>query len=231
MKIQGLRKTGIRLPSKRLTTTILVSALFLAGCLESVPPPDGGGLAADVSDNSAPKISGNPQEVAVMSNAYAFQPSAADDDGDTLTFNIRNKPAWASFDAASGALKGIPQFGDVGTYEGIEISVSDGAARASLPAFSIAVSMDALGSVTLEWLPPQSNTDGSSASDLAGYVIYWGTEPGNYDQQLRIDNVGLTAYVVDGLRPATYFFTATAFNEAGIESEYSNEVERMVVVN
>lgn len=166
-----------------------------------------------------------------MSNAYAFRPSASDDDGDSLTFSIRNKPAWATFDTRTGTLGGTPQFGDVGSYAGIEISVSDGNARASLPAFSIAVSLDEPGSVTLEWLPPQSNTDGSSASDLAGYVIYWGTAPGEYDQQLRIDNVGLTAYVVDGLRPATYYFTATAFNAAGVESDYSNEVERLVVVN
>ena len=208
-----------------------MTAAILTGCLESASPPGGGGVGAGIGDNSAPQISGSPEQVAIMSNAYAFRPTAADDDGDALTFNIRNKPAWASFDAVTGKLEGVPQFGDVGTYEGIEISVSDGSATASLPAFSIAVSMDALGSVTLEWMPPQSNTDGSSASDLAGYVIYWGTEPGEYDQQLRIDNVGLTAYVVDGLQPATYYFTATAFNAAGIESDYSNEVERLVVVN
>jgi hypothetical protein len=206
-------------------------AALLTGCLESEAPPGGGGLAAGLGDNEAPQISGSPQQVAVMSNAYLFRPSASDADGDTLTFSIRNKPAWASFDAATGQLEGIPQFGDVGTYDGIDISVSDGAATASLPRFSIAVSRNELGSVTLEWLPPQSNTDGSVASDLSGYVIYWGTEPGTYDQQLRIDNVGLTAYVVDSLRPATYYFTATAFNSAGIESDFSNEVTRSVVVN
>ena len=231
MKVQGPGKTGTRCPSKRLTKTVLLTAALLTGCLESASPPQGGGEAAGISDNTAPKIAGKPLEVAVMSDAYAFQPTASDDDGDTLTFSIRNKPSWASFDAVTGKLEGIPQFGDVGTYEGIEISVSDGTALASLPAFSIAVSQNELGSVTLEWMPPQSNTDGSFASDLAGYVIYWGTEPGVYDQQVRIENVGLTAYVVDGLRPATYYFTATAFNAAGTESDYSNEVERTVVVN
>ena len=119
----------------------------------------------------------------------------------------------------------------MGTYADIVISVSDGNATASLPAFSVVVSQDGLGSVTLEWVPPQSNTDGSYAGDLAGYVIYWGTESGNYDQQVRVDNVGLTAYVVDGLKPAGYFFTATAFNSAGVESDYSNEVARVVVIN
>ncbi len=165
-----------------------------------------------------------------MSNTYGFLPLASDADGDALTFSIRNKPAWASFDTATGELAGIPQFDDVGAYEDIEISVSDGAAMASLPVFSLAVSLDEPGSVTLEWMPPQANTDGSSASDLSGYVIYWGTEPGEYEQQVRIDNVGLTAYVVDGLPPAVYYFTATAFNAAGVESDYSNEVERPVVV-
>jgi hypothetical protein len=207
-------------------------AAFLTGCLESVPPPSGGGVAATVDgNNSKPQIFGDPQDVAITSDAYAFAPSAADADGDTLSFSIRNKPSWASFDTETGRLAGIPQFGDVGTYEGIVISVSDGSATASLPAFSIAVSQDGLGSVTLEWLPPESNTDGSYAGDLAGYVIYWGTEPGNYDQQVRIDNVGLTAYVVDSLEPSTYYFTATAFNSAGVESDFSNEVVRSVVLN
>jgi hypothetical protein len=166
-----------------------------------------------------------------MSEAYSFTPGSSDDDGDPLNFSIRNKPAWAAFDAATGRLRGIPQFGDVGTYVDIVISASDGRATASLPPFSIAVSRDELGSVTLEWVPPQANTDGSYAGDLAGYVIYWGTEPGNYEQTVRIDNVGLTAYVLDSLRPATYYFAATAFNSAGIESGFSNEVTRSVVVN
>ena len=80
------------------------------------------------------------------------------------------------------------------------------------------------GTVTVTWLAV-------SAGDLAGYVIYWGTKTGNYDSQVRIDNVGLTAYVVDSLPPATYYFAATAFNSAGVESGYSNEVVRKVVVN
>jgi hypothetical protein len=223
----------MRLPETLGRTHImLAAAVLMTGCLGSEPPPGGGGLAAGIdSDNTAPQIGGSPQFVAVMNDAYLFRPSASDADGDTLTFSIRNKPAWASFDAATGRLEGVPQFGDVGNYEGIEVSVSDGAAIASLPRFSIAVSRDALGAITLEWMPPQVNTDGSVASDLAGYVIYWGTEPGNYDQQVRIDNVGLTAYVVDSLRPATYYFTATAFNSAGVESDFSNEVLRSVVVN
>jgi hypothetical protein len=213
------------------TVLLIVIIVLLSGCSGSSGSPGPDDLSAGPSDNDAPKISGEPQTVAVTGDAYVFAPSATDDDGDLLTFSIRNKPSWASFDTTTGHLEGMPQFDDVGTYEGIVVSVSDGRGSASLPPFSIAVSRDELGSVTLEWLPPQSNEDGSYADDLAGYVIYWGTEPGNYDEQVRIENVGLTAYVVDGLRPATYFFAATVFNSSGVESGYSNEVERSVVVN
>jgi hypothetical protein len=94
------------------------------------------------TDNNAPKISGDPQQLAIMSEAYVFTPSSSDADGDSLTFTIRNQPPWAAFDAVTGRLQGIPQLGDVGTYEDIVISVSDGLMTASLPAFSIKVRSD-----------------------------------------------------------------------------------------
>lgn len=219
--------------TRGLGNSVLIIATIglLSGCGGSSSSSGGGGQPAAGGNNHAPTIAGNPGLTAVMSDAYVFAPLATDEDGDTLSFSIRNLPAWATFDSETGRLEGVPQFGDVGSYDDIVISVSDGSAAASLPAFSIAVSQDVLGSVTLEWLPPQSNTDGSYAGDLAGYVIYWGTESGSYDEQVRIENVGLTAYVVDGLSPDTYYFTATAFNSAGAESDFSNEVVRSVVVD
>lgn len=218
---------------KGIGNTVLLFALvtLLSGCPGSSGTSGGGDSSVAPGDNDAPKISGRPEQVAVMNQAYTFTPSSSDTDGDPLTFSVANRPSWATFDAVSGRLEGIPQPGDAGTYGDIMISVSDGNATASLPAFSIVVSEDGLGSVTLEWLPPETNTDGSYAGDLAGYFIYWGTEPGSYDQQVRIDNVGLTSYVLESLRPATYFIAATAFNSAGIESAFSNELERLVVIN
>jgi len=89
--------------------------------------------------NTAPTISGSPAGSVVAGNSYSFQPIASDADGDTLSFSIANKPAWASFDATSGRLSGTPDNGDAGTYGNIQISVSDGAETASLAAFSITV--------------------------------------------------------------------------------------------
>ena len=83
-------------------------------------------------------------------------------------------------------------------------------------------------SVTLSWQPPTQNSDGSPLTDLAGYNIYVGTSSNSYDMQIQIDNPGLSTYVVENLDPATYYFSATAFNSSGMESGFSEEVVRVV---
>jgi hypothetical protein len=85
------------------------------------------------------------------------------------------------------------------------------------------------GSVTLSWQPPTENADGSPLTDLSGYNIYVGVAPNTYDyMEIRLDNPGLTAYVVDNLDPGTYYFAATALNSSGVESTFSGEVVRTV---
>jgi len=95
--------------------------------------------------NDAPTISGMPATTVVEKATYSFTPTASDVDvGDVLTFSIVNKPSWASFDPATGALTGTPSNADVGTTTGIVITVTDNAnASASLPAFDLEVVIDA----------------------------------------------------------------------------------------
>jgi hypothetical protein len=80
------------------------------------------------------------------------------------------------------------------------------------------------GSVTLTWEPPTENADGTPLMDLSGYNIYVGTQSDSYDfREIRLENPGLTAYVVENLPPGSYYFAATAFNSAGVESSFSGE--------
>ncbi len=91
--------------------------------------------------NDAPTISGAPSTSVAQGSAYSFTPTASDvDTGDSLTFGITNKPTWASFNTATGALTGTPTNDDVGTVSNIVISVSDGTASDSLAAFNVTVS-------------------------------------------------------------------------------------------
>ncbi len=67
------------------------------------------------------------------------QPYADDADGDSLAFEIENQPGWTTFDENNGALTGIPDEADVGTYDKIQISVTDGKHLVQGPAFRVVV--------------------------------------------------------------------------------------------
>jgi hypothetical protein len=178
--------------------------------------------------NRAPTISGSPPLTAREGQAYAFTPTAADPDGNPLSFSITNRPSWASFNAANGALTGTPGIGTVGTYSGITIRVSDGIATASLPTFSIGVQQVAMGSATLHWQAPSTRTDGSPLTNLAGYRIRYGTAAGSYPNLIQIPSGGITSAVVENLPPATYYFVVSAYDTTGAESVNTSPVSKTI---
>jgi hypothetical protein len=219
---------------KRATCVVLLlGATILSGCLSgesSVVSGTSAGSRATGSDpsNSVPIISGSPNAAVVVGDTYSFTPSASDPDGDALTFSIINKPGWASFNTSNGRLSGQALLGDVGDYNDIRISVSDGDASTRLTPFSITVSQAALGSISLSWSAPTQNTDGTALTNLAGYVLYYGQSSGDYNKTVPIDNPSISTYVIENLVPDTYYFVATAVNTAGIESDYSGEAVKTV---
>ena len=185
-------------------------------------------ITVSPAPNRPPTISGTPTTSVLQGTPYSFAPAASDPDGNPLTFAIVNRPTWATFDTQTGRLQGTPGATHVGTTAGIVITVSDGSASASLPAFSIAVQAIAFGSATLTWMPPTTNTDGSPLTNLAGYRIHWGTTPGNYSSSVTVMNAGLTSYVVESLTPNTYYFSVTAINSSGAESGFSNTASKTI---
>lgn len=178
--------------------------------------------------NAPPAISGTPPSAVTANTAYDFTPVASDADNDPLTFSVVGLPSWATFNSSTGRISGTPGDAHVGTYTGIAITVSDGQDSATLGPFSVTVEAVSLGSATLSWQPPTQNEDGTALTDLAGYTIYWGTTPGSYTESVTINNPGLTTYVVENLAPGTYEFVATAFNAAGVESQFSNTATKTV---
>ena len=180
------------------------------------------------SANTAPVISGVPGTSVKPARWYKFEPQASDANGHALTFTVQNKPSWANFEAGTGKLYGRPGWGDVGNFSDIRISVTDGIATRSLPAFSILVADAGSASVTLIWTPPTENTDGSPLLDLAGYRILYGTSPGNYPLAIDVNNPGLSTYVIVDLLPDTYYFVMTAVNSNGVESSPSSMVQKTV---
>jgi len=132
-------------------------------------------------DNNAPTVSGTPVTSVQVAQDYSFQPTAADADGDALTWSIQNKPSWATFSASSGSLSGTPASADAGNYSNIVLSVSDGKASVSLPAFGIAVLAGANNAPTITGTPATVATTGvaytfqptgaDADNDTLGYSI------------------------------------------------------------
>lgn len=84
------------------------------------------------------------------------------------------------------------------------------------------------GFAILQFTPPTRNVDGSVLTDLVAYKFYWGTEPGNYTQSVRVDDPSISSYTLNGLAPNTYYFAATAINSEGTESRFSNMAVKVV---
>ncbi len=222
----------------RNAASLVAALLILTGCSNSDQSTTGStnssASPSSVSQSSAspssasPTISGQPITALNAGTAYMFLPTASDTNGATLTFAIQNKPSWAIFNASTGELAGTPEASDVGSYNGIEISVNNGAATSALPAFSINVTQSSNGSATLSWIPPTTNTNGTPLTNLSGYRIYYGTSSSSLKQSVQITNSGISSYVIDNLSPATWYFTVVSYNNENIESPLSEVVSKII---
>jgi len=86
----------------------------------------------------------------------------------------------------------------------------------------------ATGTAILSWTAPTKNADGSPITGLAGYHIYYGTDPNHFTQTIKISGAASTKYVVNGLAAGTYYFAVSAYNAAGQESVKSNIASKSI---
>jgi hypothetical protein len=116
----------------------------------------------------------------------------------------------------NGATISVGSTLDPGTYR-LDVSAvsADGTQGGST-----GCTFDVIGTMTaqasLAWDPSPDST-------VAGYKLHYGTESGNYTESVDVGNT--TSYTLDSLQPNTeYYFAATAYNDEGAESDYSNEI-------
>jgi hypothetical protein len=213
-----------------MRTLFVISGKTAAGLLAST-------LLATSITHAATTIYGTPGTSVAENRYYGFQSWATDNTGRAVTYSIKNKPSWATFDTRYGHLYGVPTASNVGTYSNIVISATDGLTTASLPVFSIAVTGQAAtggagtgtsGSATVHWSPPTQNTNGSALTNLAGYIIKYGTNATSLSSTVKVSNVGLTSYQISGLAKGTYYFAVSAYNSSGQTSSLSNKVSKTI---
>jgi Putative Ig domain len=126
----------------KLSIALVFMALavgMLAGCNDDGSTASAAGTSGGLDvTKTALRISGVPAPLASIGTTYSFLPTVTDATGATLTFSITNKPSWASFNTATGALSGTPSVANIGAAP-IQISVSDETSSATLKPFTISV--------------------------------------------------------------------------------------------
>jgi len=87
----------------------------------------------------------------------------------------------------------------------------------------------ATASVTLSWSAPAQNADGTPLQDLAGYRIYYSQAPWGWANSLNVSDPRTTTIEIPNLATgATWYFAMTSYNVAGVESERTGYVSKML---
>ena len=180
---------------------------------------------------AAPAINLSPSSLSYAATQGAANPTNQNitltNTGGTLNWTVSDDASWLTVSPASGSgnstlTTSVNTAGlAAATYNGT-ITVNAAGASSKTVAATLTVNAPATSSVTLIWT---ANTD----PDLAGYKVYRGTASGTYGAALATVPAGTATYQATGLSAnTTYFFVITAYDSAGNESLFSNEVSKSI---
>ena len=189
-----------------------------------------GGVTRTISATltlSAASLTASPNSVTYTATQGAANPSvqaiAINANG---TWTVSDGASWLSLSPTSGSNNGTIT-ASVNTATATQgnnsttITVKSGGITRTVNV-TLTLNAPSSSSVTLTW---NANTE----SDLAGYRVYRATSSGTYGAPITTIQGNTTSYIATGLQfGTTYFFVVTAFDIAGNESAYSNEVSKSI---
>lgn len=189
-----------------------------------------GGVARTMSvalTVSAASLTASPGTVTYTATQGAANPSAQTIAiGSNGTWSASDGASWLSLSPTSGSHSGVIT-ASVNTATATQgsnstaITVTSGGITRTVNVI-LTLNAQSSSSVTLTW---NANTE----SDLAGYRVYRATSSGTYGAPIATIQGNTTSYIAAGLKfGTTYFFVVTAFDIAGNESAYSNEVSKSI---
>ena len=213
------------------TTGILTAGSYNGNITLSATGVSSMTVPVTITVTAAPNISLNPSSLtyaAIQGSANpADQTVSLTNTGGTVNWTVSDSSSWLSVSPASGnssstLTAAVNATGlAAGTYNGT-ITVSATGSSSKTVGVTLTVSAPTTSSATLTWTP---NTD----ADLVGYKIYRATASGAYGAALATVPAGTASYQATGLTGnTTYFFVITAYDTAGNESLFSNEVSKSI---
>ena len=174
-------------------------------------------------------ISGTPPATATVGEEYYFVPVVENADWKELQFNYVDRPPWSNGYRGSGAIIGTPTA--PGVYPNIQIQAWDGEHFAVTAPFTITVlaagttaPSPSTAAATLSWSKPTQNADGTPLTNLAGYVVRYGTNVEALTEQIPVSSPNTTQLEIDNLSRGHWYFEVAAVNTADTESEFSSAV-------
>jgi hypothetical protein len=217
--------------------SVVSVTLVVSGGTATPTSTSGSTTSTSGGTTSTPSILLNPVSLSFSGTAGGAAPLAqtfniANPTGGTLTWTLTEPASWLGLNMTSGTT----------TTEVDAISASVATTGLSAGTYSTAINVSASGSsnspqtipVTLTLTPP--TTTGSATltwsanteQDLQGYRVYMGTQTGVYSAPVSVGNT--TTYTVGNLTGGrTYYFSVTAVDSVGNESQYSSEVSKPVM--
>ena len=90
----------------------------------------------------------------------------------------------------------------------------------------VVAGIETINIMGLSWTMPSTREDGAplQLSEIASFHIYYGTEAGDYQNQVDIDDPSAESAQIEALPSGTYYVVLTAIDHDGRESVYSSEI-------
>ena len=195
------------------------------------------GMSQMVNTPSAPPTPPGPPapRLIVRTSSLSFTATQGAANPQDQTFNVSSNVSWTvsenapwltvspTSDSNDGTITARVNTAGVslGTHTAA-ITITDGGITETVTV-TLTLNPQSTSSATLTWTP---NTE----IDVAGYKVYRATSSGAYITAIAtLPGKTTTRYVADGLQSGTtYFFVITAYDNAGNESGYSNEVSKSI---
>lgn len=214
-----------RLASKFFTITFLSLACGACGTASApgtsgLPPQEPAGLSITITDPGV-------REIATTDGFIALAGTASIDSGITAV-------SWSSDQGGSGQATGTDSWNtlpiELKLGENV-ITITATDRESSSVTDTIVVNRESAdkGSATLSWESPTVREDGNPLSDLKGYRIHYGRMSGIYDYEIKISNPGVMTYLFNNLSPGNWYFSVTAFDKDGVESDLSHEAHKHIM--
>ena len=184
-----------------------------------------------------PAIGASPTSLSFTATQGAANPasqtlSIRNPGGGTLTWSLTDNQNWLSLNTTSGTT----------TTETDSVTVSVNTNGLVAGNFSATITVTATGAsntpqsipVTLTLNAPATSSatltwTASTSTNVAGYKVYRATASGAYGAAIATLQGNVTGYTSIGLATGTtYFFVVTAYDQAGNESAFSNEVSKSI---